>query len=153
MRNTYHTFGIRLPLAQSTVFTLSALLAIMTSFFWLDIGQKLNLFMDYAYYIVGLSFLLAVFFSVKPILAFLKSVDWRKADVLALSVLAIIFGYLFHLEENSFKVVMDEVLLLATSKNLSLEASPTWATYGYWFDGEFQKGGLRADKRPILFPF
>jgi len=132
---------------------ISAVLSLVLGLFILTPEQKYGLFLDYGYWGVGLSLVLAVAFGIKPFLRSVRQLSFCRSDYVALAGLFSLFGVLFFMEENEFKVIMDETLLLGTSKVMAEQAEPLVPIGGYSVGEKYVYGGYKVDKRPILFPF
>jgi len=132
---------------------LSAMVSLIVCMIVLSPEEKVSLFLKIGYYGVGLSLLLAVAFGVRPFLMSVRRIHFSKVDFSLLGVILLVYGILFSLEPNRFKIVLDEPILLGTSKMMCEQANPSRPFSGFWFDGRFCYGDRMLDKRPILYPF
>jgi hypothetical protein len=62
-------------------------------------------------------------------------------------------GFMHVQEQHGFKVVNDEVLLLATSQRMHEKREAGMAGRAYWIGNSFELMHSTIDKRPLFFPF
>lgn len=134
---------------------LSALLAVYLGFLAFESAAAIQIIKNSAYWLLLAATLLLIFsaFKVYRESDFRFSICFLKAQRLPLLAIAGLSVVFYLLQDDGYKVVMDEPVLAVTALHMHHEKEAMTLTRGYNIGGSFNVLGGYVGKRPYFFPF
>lgn len=135
---------------------LSSGLAVYLGFLAFEPSEAIQVIKHSGYWLLLLASLLAILACwrvYRELDAGVLSLGWLKAQRAPLLMIGCLSVLFYVLQENDYKVVMDEPLLAATALHMHHEKEAMTVTRAYNIGGTFNILGGYVGKRPYFYPF